>query len=94
MMTNITKGSGNVFEDLGFDPHEAADLQLRTDLMLKLRNFIRVQNWTNDRAASYFGESQSRISHLVDIDIEHFTVEQLVHLLSIADIDIPVTASA
>jgi predicted XRE-type DNA-binding protein len=89
MMTNITKGSNNVFEDLGFEPHEAADLQLRTDLMLKLRNFIRTQNWTNDRAAAYFGESQSRIIHLVDIDIEHFSIEQLVHLLSIADIDIP-----
>jgi predicted XRE-type DNA-binding protein len=86
-MANITKGSGNVFEDCGFPPEEAADLKLRTDLMRKLRNFIRTHNWTPDRAASYFGESQSRISHLMDIDIEHFTVEQLVHLLSIAGID-------
>jgi predicted XRE-type DNA-binding protein len=35
-MTNITKGSGNVFEDVGFPPEEAADLKLRTNLMLKL----------------------------------------------------------
>lgn len=92
MMTNITKGGNNVFEDLGFEPHEAADLQLRTDLMLKLRNFIRTHNWTHDRAASYFSESPSRISHLVDIDIEYFSVEQLVHLLSIAGIDVPAQA--
>ncbi|WP_373539697.1 helix-turn-helix domain-containing protein [Chamaesiphon sp.] len=86
-MTNITKGSGNVFEDCGFSPEEAADLKLRTHLMLKLRRFIRAQNWTNERAASYFGDSLSRISHLMDSDIEHFSVEQLVHLLSIAGID-------
>jgi predicted XRE-type DNA-binding protein len=86
-MANITKGSGNVFEDCGFPPEEAADLKLRTDLMLKLRKFVRFQDWTHDRAASYFGESKSRIKHLMDIDIDQFTVEQLVHLLSIADIE-------
>jgi predicted XRE-type DNA-binding protein len=87
LMANITKGSGNVFEDCGFPPEEAADLKLRTDLMLKLHNFIRPQNWTKGQAASYFGESKSRINHLMNIDIEHFSVEQLVHLLSIAGID-------
>jgi predicted XRE-type DNA-binding protein len=89
LMTNITKGSGNVFEDVGFEPHQAAELKLRTDSMLKLRKFIRAQKWTHDRAASYFGESLSRINHLMDIDIEHFSIEQLAHLLSIAGIDVP-----
>ncbi len=84
-MTNITKGSGNVFEDIGFEPNEAADLKLRTNLMRQLRNFIRTQDWTKAQAASHFGEPLSRISHLMDIDIEHFSVEQLVHLLSRAE---------
>jgi predicted XRE-type DNA-binding protein len=87
-MANITKGSGNVFEDCGFPPEEAADLKLRTSLMIKLRKFVCSQDWTHDRAASHFGESPSRIDHLMDIDIDQFTVEQLVHLLSIAEIDI------
>jgi predicted XRE-type DNA-binding protein len=83
-MTNITKGSGNVFEDVGFEPQKAAELKLRTDSMLQLRRFIRAQKWTHDQAASYFGESLSRIDHLMDIDIDQFTVEQLVHLRSMA----------
>jgi predicted XRE-type DNA-binding protein len=86
-MTNITKGSGNVFEDCGFPPEEAADLKLRVDLVLKLRNFIRDLNWTVAQSAAYFGEPEFRISHLIDADIEHFSVEQLMHLLSIAGID-------
>ncbi len=81
-MTNITPGSGNVFEDCGFEPIEAADLKTRTDLMISLRKFIRSRHWTKAQAASHFGEPLSRISHLMDIDIEHFSVEQLVHLLS------------
>lgn len=86
-MTNITPGSGNVFEDCGFEPIEAADLKTRVDLMVKLRRFIRARHWTKARAASHFGESRSRINHLMDIDIEHFSVERLVQLLLIAGID-------
>ena len=37
-MRKITKG--NVFEDLGFDPAESADLALRAYLMAEVRKFI------------------------------------------------------
>lgn len=93
IMNNITKGSGNVFEDVGFEPHEAADLKLRTDLMLKLRKFIRAQNWTQAQSANFFGESESLIGNLMDIDIEHFSVNQLVHLSATAGIDVPAYAA-
>jgi predicted XRE-type DNA-binding protein len=84
LMTNITKGSDNVFLDLGFFPEEAADLKTRADLMLELREFMRSQQWTLDRAVSLFDESESRIGDLMNGEIDRFTVEQLVHLLSIA----------
>ena len=86
LIADITKGSGNVFEDVDFEPSEAADLRTRTDLMLKLRRFIRSQHWRLAQTALHFEEPESRISHLLDIDIEHFSVEQLVYLLSIAGI--------
>lgn len=37
MGINIRRGSGNVFKDLGFAPDAAANLQLRSDLMIQLR---------------------------------------------------------
>ncbi|WP_373064192.1 hypothetical protein [Gemmatimonas sp.] len=37
MAIMITRGSGNVFTDLGFPPDEAANLQLRSDLIIQLR---------------------------------------------------------
>ena len=38
---DITTGSDNVFEDLGFPPDEALNLKIRADLMLELRSFIK-----------------------------------------------------
>lgn len=37
---SVTRGQGNVFEDLGFDAEEAANLKIRADLMLDLRQYI------------------------------------------------------
>jgi predicted XRE-type DNA-binding protein len=45
-MTNVTKGSSNVFEDLGFDKQEAINLKIRADLMLDLQKLIQSQQWT------------------------------------------------
>jgi hypothetical protein len=35
------QGSDNVFEDLGFDREKAANLKIRADLMIDLREYIR-----------------------------------------------------
>jgi predicted XRE-type DNA-binding protein len=85
-MANITKGSGNVFEDLGFEPEEAKQLKTKADLMISLRKFIRSQHWTQAQAASYFDEPQNRISDLMNGEIDRFSVEQLVHLNKIASL--------
>ena len=37
MAIKTQNGSGNVFADLGFPPDEAVNLQLRSDLMMRLR---------------------------------------------------------
>jgi predicted XRE-type DNA-binding protein len=45
-MSNVTKGSNNIFEDLGFDTQESINIKIRADLMLDLRKFIQAQKWT------------------------------------------------
>jgi predicted XRE-type DNA-binding protein len=42
----MTRSSGNVFIDLGFDPAEAAVLQMRSNLMSDLRLNIEKQKLT------------------------------------------------
>jgi predicted XRE-type DNA-binding protein len=55
MMSDVIKGRSNIFEDLGFDTQEAANLKIRADLMLDLIKFIRSKNWTQAEAAIFFG---------------------------------------
>jgi hypothetical protein len=38
--TQITRGSGNVFLDLGFPPHEAAVMLLRCEIAEALRKWM------------------------------------------------------
>lgn len=56
----IERGGGNVFEDLGFSPGEAENLQLRAQLMAKIRAELR--DMTQAQAAKRFGVSQPRIN--------------------------------
>ena len=42
----ITRGSDNIFEDVGFGAEEAANLKIRADLLLDLRDYIRARRWT------------------------------------------------
>ncbi len=89
-MNDVVKGSSNVFEDLGFEKEEATNLKIRADLMLDLKKFIELQKWTQAEAAMFFGETQPRISNLINGDIERFGIDKLVQMLSQAGMDIQV----
>ena len=42
----ITRGSGNVFRDIGFDKDEAENLKLRAELMMRIEDYYRNSAWT------------------------------------------------
>ncbi|MBL1209532.1 helix-turn-helix transcriptional regulator [Geminocystis sp. GBBB08] len=77
----VTKGSDNVFEDLGFSPIEAMNLKIKTDLMIELRSFILEKGWTQSEAAHFFNQTQPRISNLMNLDITRFSVDKLVKMI-------------
>ena len=86
-LPEVIQGSSNVFEDLGFAPEEALNLKIRADLMLNIRRFIQSQGWTQKQAALFFGETQPRISDLMNGDIERFSIDKLVVMLAKAGMD-------
>ena len=92
----VTQGSGNVFEDLGFDSEEAANLKVRADLMIDLSSFIKSKGWTQSEAAAFFGETQPRISNLMRGEIGRFSVDKLIVMLTRAgmQVNIQVTPQA
>lgn len=78
----VKHGSGNVFEDLGFPPGEAANLLLRSQLMSKIRNVAR--GMTQAQAAKRFGVSQPRINDVLRGKIDKFSLDALVNMLATA----------
>lgn len=87
-LPEVIQGSSNIFEDLGFAPEEALNLKIRADLMLNIRRFIQSQGWTQKQAALFFGETQPRISDLMNGDIERFSIDKLVIMLAKAGMDV------
>ena len=80
MKKKITKSSDNIFVDLGFDPAEAAVLQMRANLMTDLRLYIEKQKITQAAAAKRLGIAQSRVSDLVRGKWDKFNLEMLITL--------------
>jgi predicted XRE-type DNA-binding protein len=90
---HVTPPGGNIFADLGFDPEEAANLQLRAKLMYAMIRLIRERGLKQEEAAALFGVSQPRISDMVRGKMDSFTVDSLVNMLSRAGISVEVTLS-
>ncbi len=86
--TTITKGSDNVFADLGFSPAESRNLRIRSELMTALRKFIEKEGLTQAEAAKRLKVSQPRISDLNCGKISRFSLDTLVNMLSDAGLEV------
>ena len=80
MKKQSKKGRSNVFLDLGFDPAEAAVLEMRANLMSDLRLYIQKEGLTQIEAAKRLGIAQSRVSDLVRGKWDKFSLEMLITL--------------
>ena len=75
----MTRGSGNVFLDIGFSPDEANNLMLRSQLMSRVRE--AAQGATQREAAKLFGITQPRLNDLLRGKIDKFSLDALVNML-------------
>ena len=91
MAIKMQRGSDNVFADLGFPPDEAANLQLRSDLMIQLRKRLAALRVTQAHAARLLGVSQPRVSDLMRGRIDRFSIDMLIKLLGKVGVEVRVT---
>jgi len=91
MAIKITKGSANVFRDLGFSSVEAEHLRVRADLMLALEKLIARRQLTQTQAAKLLGVSQPRVNDLVRGRLHRFSIDALVDMLARAGIRVRFT---
>lgn len=90
----IIQGSGNVFLDLGFPPHEAAVMLLRCELAEALRQWMARQGYTQAQAAKHLGVVQPRISEIARNKVDKLSLDYLVGLCAKAGVSVTVRLAA
>ncbi|HTS87725.1 MAG TPA: XRE family transcriptional regulator [Gemmatimonadales bacterium] len=88
MAIKVTKGSGNVFRDIGFSPVEAEHLRVRAELMLAIEKLIGRRKLSQAQAAKVLGVTQPRVSDLVRGRLHRFSIDALVEMLSRAGVKV------
>ena len=79
MSEKITRGSGNVFKDLGFDNPE--EYQAKAELALQIIKIIEDRALTQKEAATLIGATQPDISKLKRGQLKGFTLDRLFSFL-------------
>jgi predicted XRE-type DNA-binding protein len=82
-----SKGSGNVFLDLGFDPAEAKVMALRAEVMIRLERHLKALGWTQAEAAKRLGITQPRVSRLIKGRWREFSLDMLLTLAARAGLE-------
>jgi predicted XRE-type DNA-binding protein len=78
----VTKGSGNVFADIGFDPIEAEELAVKADLLSLVLKAMREQKLTQQQAAALCGVDQPTLSKALSGRLESITIDRIARWLT------------
>jgi predicted XRE-type DNA-binding protein len=84
----ITRGSTNIFEDLGYP--DAVERQAKLRLAYALNQLVDHRGLTQAAAATLLGLSQPKVSALRNYKLAGFSVERLMNLLTALDQDIEI----
>ena len=84
----ITRGSGNVFADLGFA--DAAERQTKLRLAYTVNSVIDERAMTQKAVAQALGINQPKVSALRNYRLEGFSVERLMNFLTALDRDVDI----
>jgi predicted XRE-type DNA-binding protein len=85
---SITRGTGNVFADLGFP--DAGERQAKLRLAYALNQLLDGRNLSQADAASVLRVTQPKISALRNYKLAGFSVERLMNLLTALDQDVEI----
>ena len=84
----ITRGTRNVFTDLGLP--DAAERQARLRLAFALNRVLNGRKLSQEDAAKVLGVTQPKVSALRHYKLAGFSVERLMNLLTALDQDVEI----
>ena len=82
--------SGNVFEDIGFSPAEAAELAAKSALIMEIKAAIQQRKLTQQAAAHLCGTDQPTLSKALRGRLESITIDRLANWLTALGRDVQI----
>jgi predicted XRE-type DNA-binding protein len=86
----VTRSTGNVFRDVGFDSEEAEHLLVRADLLIEVQKKIAARGLKQAETARLLKVSQPRVSDLLRGRIDLFSTDALIDILVRLDVRVKV----
>ena len=87
-MTTITRGTTNVFADLGYA--DAAERQIKTRLALAVNELLKARKLRQREIAILLGVPQPKVSALNNYRLDQFSVERLMKFLTALNQDVEI----
>jgi len=84
----ITRGTGNVFEDLGMP--DAAERQTKMRLAFAVNEVLKGRKLKQREIADLLGIPQPKVSALKNYRLDQFSVERLMEFLTALDHDVEI----
>lgn len=88
-MNRITRGTGNVFQDLGYT--DAAERPTKTCLALAVNDLLKNSKLKQRETAALLGIPQPKGSALKNYRLDQFSVEKLMAFLTSLNQDVEIT---
>ena len=87
-MTRITRGTSNVFADLGYP--DAAERETKTRLALAVNELLKARKLKQREIALLLGVPQPKVSALTNYRLDQFSVERLMQFLTALNQDVEI----
>ena len=87
-MGTITRGTGNVFADLGYQ--DASERQIKTRLALAVNELLKARKLKQREIATVLGVPQPKVSALKNYRLDQFSVERLMEFLTALNQDVEI----
>ena len=84
----ITRGTTNVFADLGFS--DAAERQTKTRLAFAINELLKSRRLKQREAAELLGIPQPKVSAIKNYRLDNISVERLMEFLTALDQDVEI----
>ena len=86
-METKMKAYSDVWDAIADTPSEAANLKIRSQLMMTLTEYVERQEITREEAAKRLGVPRSRVSELVNGRISKFSIDRLVNMAASVNLE-------